>query len=140
MVPAVRQNRFRVVHHPETTMQSITSLDEVGTNLAPRLAQIGIDLGISGPQWTAWDRFVEHFDAILRMINTADVMVATTFADRAPSMPSALGVQVYALSKRLRAARLLEVVTGRLYRSLTTRQRKRADRLLPTVLPVFSVP
>ena len=114
-------------------MQLHRGLDTVDRIIHPRLAEIAADLAISAAQTAAWEVFVETFDVIARALEAVDVEVAEHFADRAPSLPNALTVQVCALSARLRATRMLKGITDSLYRSLTPRQRERANRLLPAV-------
>lgn len=99
----------------------------------PRLVEIEADLGIAGAQAGAWEVFVETFEMIAGVLEKLDAEVAGQFADRAPSLPNAVELHLRSLSARLEAARLLKAITESLYRSLSPRQRERADRLLPPV-------
>lgn len=114
-------------------MQLLRRLDMVDRIIHPRLAKIEADLGISGPQTVAWEVFAETFDVIARALEDIDVEVAERFAEHVPSLPNALAVQVCALSARLSATRMLKATTDSLYRSLTSRQRESANRLLPAI-------
>jgi hypothetical protein len=107
----------------------------VGTERAwgahPRIADVECDLGIAGYQRAAWDDFVETLVALQETINGIDRIDRRLGGDRPPSLPDLMGQRKVRLAAELELASTLKASTEGLYRSLTARQRARADRLLP---------
>lgn len=103
-----------------------------------RLAELEVDLGIEGHQRIKWNRFVEEFQRISHLVNNVDnICTAGYSADRAPAIPEALQAHAHRLSAEVAAANGLTAAVDRFYKSLTPRQRSRADRLLPAVWREF---
>ncbi len=96
-----------------------------------RLAEFEHDLGIVGYQRAAWEVFLESFASLLQTLEDADTECVIRVAGGNPrSLAGGLHEQMHRLSTLLQAMQILAASIENLYRSLTARQRERADRLL----------
>ena len=96
----------------------------------PGLIQIEAELDLSTHQRAAWDVFVETFDWVRNDLDALEAIVGVRCDDRAPGLRDALGMQAERVAARLSAVRHLESAAQNLYRTLSSRQRTRADRML----------
>lgn len=97
----------------------------------PRLCELELELGITGFQKPLWDAFIEALEQLSNNLAVADMERVSSSSEGPPSMST----QLRALQRRLAIERkgiseLIEI-TDLLFQSLTTRQRMRADLLLP---------
>jgi plasmid stabilization system protein ParE len=99
-------------------------------NIQPRWADLELDLGISDPQRSAWQTFAETFIAAMTLLRDLDHKAAQQFAERPPSFPGCLELELSRLTAHIDASRMLQAVSRSLYCLFTPRQRERADRLL----------
>lgn len=95
-----------------------------------RLDEIAEDLGIAGFQRPVWNVFVDTVEDAHRELAAIKAVSARNVAETAPGFQEALSSRSKLIAaERRRFAELVEI-TEILYRSLTPRQRVRADRLL----------
>lgn len=92
--------------------------------------QVALELSIDGPQKPLWHAFVETLQALSDELTPTDCGTNSPSTEIAPSLPELLRSQHRRLAFKCRTMRDLIENLELLYRSLTPRQRGRADRLL----------
>lgn len=106
-------------------------------DLERRLNGIRADLGISEHQDPAWQAFVKTYGAVAIALESFDEEAAGCCREHLPSFPNALDLEIRSLAARLAAVRMVKAITHSLYPVLSSRQRERADRLLPALSGVI---
>jgi len=103
------------------------------TNLHRRLNEFKADLGISESQNTAWENFAKTCSAVAIALEGFEAEAAGCCREHLPTFPNALELEIRTLTARLAALRMVKAITRTLYSVLGSRQRERANRLLPAL-------
>ena len=79
---------------------------------------------------SVWDRFADTFRRVKTDLEALEIAVSELSDERAPALRDALRIQARRLAARVNAIERLESASHTLYRTLSLRQRRRADRML----------
>ena len=94
------------------------------------LARVEAELDLTSTQLASWVVLVDTFEEVRDAVEALDVITGHQLGEHAPGLEEVLEIQAKCLAVRLGAVRRLHGAVARLGRSLTPRQRTRADRLL----------
>lgn len=102
-------------------------------DLHRRLSRTKADLAIRVDQEPAWAAFVKTYGAVADELESFETEAARCYCEHLPTFPNALDLEIRRLAARLAAVRMTKAITHSLYPALNSRQRERADRLLPAL-------
>ena len=97
-----------------------------------RLIIIEEELGISGPQVASWENFMTGLQRATATVRDISDEISPRL--RAPSALEALRQQRDRLKAESDATTLLHKATQELYRTLSSKQRQKADRLVTPIV------